>query len=150
MTFLQRHSAIALAFSLCASALAAPPTAGHSLFYTLAPGNPNYLVVVDAVTQLKSFVSTGAAGTGCSASAAAGAVAAWQNLVAAVNTCSQSVTLFVRNGDTVDPLSTRISLSSPPVFVAIQDGELAVPPSRASISTVSRRPALSAPMAPCR
>jgi hypothetical protein len=126
-TLIRRQSTLALALAIAAtSAFAAPPAARHNLFYTLAPGNPNYLVVVDTTTHLKSFVSTGAAGTGCSATAAAGAVAAWQNLVAAVNTCGQSVTLFVRNGDTVDPIAGRITLSSPPVSVAIRDGELAV------------------------
>src|SRR5208283_4051985 len=70
------------------------------LFLTATNGSTNMLAVVNTVTKETDFVPTGGSG---GASGNAGGVAVQGQLAAVVNFGSSNVTIFVRQGNTIQP-----------------------------------------------
>ena len=92
------------------------------LFLTITNGPVNFLAVVNARTRLTDYVPTGGSG---GAGGNAGSVAVDGQLAAAVNFGSGNVTIFVRQGDAMQPTQV-IKTASPPVSVAFGHNHLVV------------------------
>jgi hypothetical protein len=92
------------------------------LFLTATNGTTNYLAVVNTRTKEVDFVPTGGAG---GATGNAGGVAAEGQLAAAVNFGSFSVTIFVRQGNAMQPVQT-VKTTSRPLSVAFGHDHLVV------------------------
>jgi hypothetical protein len=92
------------------------------LLLTATNGIANYLAVVNTKTKEMDFVPTGGAG---GASGNAGGVAVEGSLAAVINFGSSNVTIFVRQGNTMQPMQV-IKASSQPVSVAFGHGHLVV------------------------
>ena len=92
------------------------------LFLTATNGNTNYLAIVNTKTKEMDFVPTGGAG---GVSGNAGGVAVEGTLAAVVNFGSTNVTIFVRRGNTMEPMQV-IKTSSQPVSAAFGHGHLVV------------------------
>lgn len=113
---------------MCAIAAQAPAQAAAQaatpdpLFLTATNGIANYLAIVNTRTKEMDFVPTGGAG---GASGNAGGVAVEGTLAAVVNFGSTNVTIFVRHGNTMEPMQV-IKTSSQPVSVAFGHGHLVV------------------------
>jgi hypothetical protein len=92
------------------------------LFLTETNGSTNYLAVINARTKETDYVPTGGSG---GASGNAGGVAVAGRLAAAVNFGSSNVTIFLRQGNTIEP-TQMIKTSSKPVSVAFGHDHLVV------------------------
>jgi hypothetical protein len=93
-----------------------------ALFLTATNGASNYLAIVNTKTQEMNFVPTGGSG---GASGNAGGVAVSGTLAAVVNFGSTNVTIFVRQGNAMQPTQV-IKTSSQPVSVAFGHDHLLV------------------------
>jgi hypothetical protein len=121
--FMKRnHSGKLLAMLPLMSAIAAQAASPDPLFLTATNGTANYLAIVNTKTHEMDFVPTGGAG---GASGNAGGVAVSGSLAAVVNFGSTNVTIFVRQGNTMEPMQI-IKTSSQPVSVAFGHGHLVV------------------------
>jgi hypothetical protein len=92
------------------------------LFLTITNGAVNFLAVVNTRTRVTDYVPTGGAG---GVTGNAGGVAVDGPLAAAVNFGSGNVTIFVRQGDAMQP-TQLIKTASPPVSVAFGHNHLVV------------------------
>ena len=92
------------------------------LFLTATNGSANLLAVINTRTKQLNLVPTGGAG---GASGNAGGVAVEGQLAAAVNFGSSNVTIFVRHGNTLNPVQV-IKTASQPVSVAFGHNHLVV------------------------
>src|SRR5271156_5224219 len=105
---------------LCAATASA--ASQDPLFLTATNGISNYLAIINTKTKEMDFVPTGGAG---GASGNAGGVAVSGTLAAVINFGSTNVTIFVRQGNTMQPMQV-IKTSSQPVSVAFGHGHLVV------------------------
>ena len=92
------------------------------LFLTATNGSNNFLAVINTRTKQTSYVPTGGAG---GVSGNAGGVAANGRVAAVVNFGSSNVTIFVRQGDALQPTQV-IKTASKPVSVAFGQNHLVV------------------------
>jgi len=92
------------------------------LFLTATNGSNNFLAVINTQTKQTSYVPTGGAG---GASGNAGGVAVNGRIAAVVNFGSTNVTIFVRQGDAMQPTQV-IKTASKPVSVAFGQNHLVV------------------------
>jgi hypothetical protein len=92
------------------------------LFLTATNSSANYLAVVNTRTKETDYVPTGGAG---GASGNAGGVAVQGQLAAVINFGSSNVTIFVRQGNAMQPTQV-IPTSSQPVSVAFGHNHLVV------------------------
>jgi len=112
---------------ICASLAQAQQGSGHDpLFLTATNGTEiaNFLAVVNTRTQETDYVPTGGAG-GVPSGSNAGGVAVQGQLVAVVNFGSSNVTIFVRQGNAIEPMQ-MIQTASKPVSVAFGHDHLVV------------------------
>jgi hypothetical protein len=121
------RAGMALALFALTCALAAPAAFGADksrapLFLTATNGSTNYLAVIDTVTRETDYVPTGGAG---GASGNAGGVAVQGELAAVVNYGSLSVTIFMRQGNTMQPVQT-VKTTTAPLSVAFGHNHLVV------------------------
>jgi hypothetical protein len=121
--FMKNHIAIILCIyaTMNSIALAANPA---PLFLTETNGPVNYLAVVNANTKQTEYIPTGGTG-GVGPGNIAGAVAVSGKLAAVVNYGSSNVTVFVRQGNTMQPTQV-IKTASKPVSVAFGFDHLVV------------------------
>lgn len=112
---------LAISAALCSAAMAATPA---PLFLTETNGNVNYLAVINSKTKEVDYVPTGGTG-GASPGNIAGAVAVEGKLAAAVNFGSSNVTIFVRQGNAMQPTQV-IKTAAKPVSVAFGFNHLVV------------------------
>lgn len=121
--FMKRnHTGKLLAFLPLMCAVTASAASPDPLFLTATNGISNYLAVINTKTQEMDFVPTGGAG---GASGNAGGVAVSGTLAAVINFGSTNVTIFARQGNTMQPTQV-IKTSSQPVSVAFGHGHLVV------------------------
>jgi hypothetical protein len=125
MTILPLICAVAASATFSAAELQAQTTRSSSqdpLFLTATNGTANFLAVVNTRTRETDFIPTGGAG---GASGNAGGVAVEGQLAAAINFGSTNVTIFVRQGNAMQPTQV-IATSSQPVSVAFGHNHLVV------------------------
>jgi hypothetical protein len=96
--------------------------AAAPLFLTITNGPKNFLAVINTNTKETDYVPTGGVG---GASGNAGGVAVSGSLAAAVNFASTNVTIFVRQGNTMQP-TQLIATASKPVSVTFGHDHLVV------------------------
>jgi hypothetical protein len=121
--FMKRnHTGKLLAILPLMCAIAAQAASQDPLFLTATNGVANYLAIINIRTKEIDFVPTGGAG---GASGNAGGVAVSGMLAAVVNFGSTNVTIFLRQGNTMEPMQV-IKTSSQPVSVAFGHGHLVV------------------------
>jgi hypothetical protein len=116
------YAGTSLAILPLACAMAASAATPEPLFLTATNGISNYLAVINTKTKEMDFVPTGGAG---GASGNAGGVAVEGKLAAVVNYGSSNVTIFLRQGNTMQPTQV-IKTSSQPVSAAFGHGHLVV------------------------
>jgi hypothetical protein len=116
--------AAAVISSLSPATLSAQGRPGpHSpLLLTATNGTPNYLAAIDTQTGEVNYLPTGGNG---GVSGNAGGVAVMGTIAAVVNFGSSTVSIFVRQGDTMQPMG-MITTASKPVSVAFGNGHLVV------------------------
>src|ERR1700735_954886 len=119
---IRNHTGKLMAVLLLIYAVTASAASQDPLFLTATNGITNYLTIINARTKEMDFVPTGGAG---GASGNAGGVAVSGTLAAAVNFGSSTVTIFLRQGNTMQPMQV-IRTSSQPVSVAFGHGHLVV------------------------
>jgi hypothetical protein len=112
---------LAFCIAMGSIAFAATPT---PLFLTETNGTVNYLAVINSKTKQTEYVPTGGAG-GVGPGNIAGAVAVSGNLAAAINYGSGNVTVFVRQGNAMQP-TQMIKTAAKPVSVAFGFDHLVV------------------------
>ncbi len=110
---------IFLAVLSCVAAYGASP-----LFLTETNSAANYLVVINANTKEVDYVPTGGAG-GVAGGSNAGGVAVSGKMAAAINFGSSNVTIFVRQGNAMQP-TQLIKTASQPVSVTFAQNHLLV------------------------
>jgi hypothetical protein len=121
--FMKRnHTGKLLAILPLMCAIAAQAASQDPLFLTATNGIANYLAIINTRTKEMDFIPTGGAG---GAGGNAGGVAVEGTLAAVVNFGSSNVTIFVRQGSTMQPVQV-IKTSSQPVSVAFGHGHLVV------------------------
>jgi hypothetical protein len=120
--------ALAMLPLICAAAVSAAgaevETSAAPLFLTATNSTPNYLAIIHTQTKQTTYVPTGGQG-GVSGGSNAGGVAVSGKIAAVINFGSSTVTIFLRRGDTMQPVQT-IATSSQPVSVAFGSGHLVV------------------------
>jgi hypothetical protein len=100
--FIKRnHTGKLLAILPLMCAIAAQAASQDPLFLTATNGIANYLAIINTRTKEMDFVPTGGAG---GASGNAGGVAVEGTLAAVVNFGSTNVTIFVREGNKMQPM----------------------------------------------
>jgi hypothetical protein len=117
--------AVAVIASVAPAGLHAQSRLGPShdpLLLTATNGATNYLAVVDTGTGEVSYVPTGGSG---GVSGNAGGVAVMGELAAAVNFGSSNVSIFMRQGNSMQSVG-MIPTASQPVSVAFGDGHMVV------------------------
>jgi hypothetical protein len=125
LTALLPMCAVALSTAFGAGELHAQGKPGGTrapLFLTATNAATNFLAIVNTETQEMEFVPTGGAG---GASGNAGGVAVSGELAAAVNFGTFNVTIFERQGNTMQP-TQMVKTTSRPVSVAFGHGHLLV------------------------
>jgi hypothetical protein len=122
----RRHKILASApliyAAMMSAAVAAPDASRSPLFLTATNGAANYLAIINTRTKQITYAPTGGMG---GASGNAGGVAVSGEVAAAVNFGSSNVTIFVRHGDSMQPVQV-IKTASQPVSVAFGHGHLVV------------------------
>jgi hypothetical protein len=94
------------------------------LFITETNGITNYLAVVNTITKEADYVPTGGNG-GVAVGSNGGGVAVSGVLAAAINYSSSTVTIFQRNGNSMQPIQ-KVTTTSQPVSVAFGHDHLVV------------------------
>jgi len=112
------------AFALTCAIAAAAPATRAPLFLTETNGTPNSLAVINSVTKEVDYVPTGGNG-GAPAGGNAGGVGVSGDLAAAINFGSSTVTIFLRQGNAMQPMQT-VKTTSPPLSVAFGHDHLVV------------------------
>jgi hypothetical protein len=124
----RRHKMLAAAPLICVamtSAAAAGAEATRApLFLTATNGANNYLAIINTQTKQATYVPTGGAG-GVSSGSNGGGVAVSGETAAVINFGSSNVTIFVRQGNSMQPTQV-IKTASQPVSVAFGHGHLVV------------------------
>jgi len=135
MSTKRNHAGKALAMlSLICAVAVSTATAAHAqamqggghdpLFLTATNATTNFLAVVNTRTQETDYVPTGGSG-GVPSGSNAGGIAVQGQLAAVVNFGSSNVTIFVRQGNAMQPMQ-MIQTTSKPVSVAFGHDHLVV------------------------